>query len=102
MVSPYFARMGLLNVNPSAGWKINERVAVGAGLDLFLSTLEFRQLIPWGSVLGIPGLPAGEARVETAGAGLGANAGLTKRILYADSLHRNRVMFTEYFGDGAA
>ncbi len=87
MVSPYFAQMSLVNFNPSAGWRINDRVAVGAGLDVFASTLEFRQVVPWSALPGFPpGLPAGEARVETSGLGVGANVGLTVKLADAHRL----------------
>ncbi len=101
-ISPYFARMSLLNVNPSAGWRINDRVSVGAGLDVFVSTLEFRQVVPWGALPGFPpGLPPGEARVDTSGVGLGANAGLTIKLADAHRLaltYRSPVT-VEYDGD---
>jgi len=102
MVSPYYAQMSLLNINPSAGWRINDRVALGAGLDLFASTLEFRQVVPWSSLPGFPpGLPAGEARVETSGLGVGANIGLTVKLADAQRLaltYRSPVS-VEYEGD---
>ena len=101
-VSPYYAQMSLLNFNPSAGWRINDRVALGAGLDVFASTLEFRQVVPWGSLPGFPpGLPAGEARVETSGIGIGANIGLTVKLADAHRLalaYRSPVT-VEYEGD---
>jgi long-chain fatty acid transport protein len=102
MTSPYFAQMALLNVNPSAGWRINDRVAVGAGVDVFLSTLEFRQIVAWSALPGFPaGLPPGEARVETSGAGIGANIGLTVKLADAHRLaltYRSPVT-VEYEGD---
>lgn len=101
-VSPYSAQMSLLNFNPSAGWKINDRVSVGAGLDVFVSTLEFRQVVPWSALPGFPpGLPLGEARVDTSGVGLGANVGLTVKLADAHRLaltYRSPVT-VEYSGD---
>lgn len=58
-----------MNVNPSAGWKANEWLALGAGVDMFFSTLELRSLMPFG-----------QARAETSGFGLGANAGATLTV----------------------
>lgn len=74
--APYWAQMTLVDINPSVGWKINDRIAVGAGLDVALSSLEFKQVFPWGMALGAP-LPDGKIDVDTTGAAVGGNAGLT-------------------------
>lgn len=84
--APYFAQMTLVNVNPSAAWRVNEALSVGAGVDVFASTLEFKQAFPWGMALGAPGAPDGTAKLDVEGAGVGANAGLTWSINAAHRL----------------
>lgn len=76
-VSPYYAKMAFVEMDSAVAWQVNDRWSVGAGLALAGSSLEFRQVVPWDVILGQPGLPAGEARVETSGGGLGVQAGVT-------------------------
>jgi long-chain fatty acid transport protein len=75
--APYFAEMQLVNVNPAVAWPLSEKLRVGAGLDLYVSSLEFRQFYPWAMASGAAGLPDGVARFEADGTGLGANLGLS-------------------------
>lgn len=72
--APYETELMVFNVNPSLGYRINEKMSVGAGLDLFSSALTFKQFIPWSSQ--VPGAPDGKMKFDADGDGLGWNAGL--------------------------
>ena len=79
-LSPYYAKVTLFNFNPSAAWRLSKSVSVGAGVDVFDSSLEFRQSFPWAQALGAPGLPDGTVRADSDGTGVGGNAGLTWKV----------------------
>ena len=68
----YEAQMALVNINPSVAFKLGEHLAIGAGADVILSTLTFKQHFPWPL-----GNPAGDAEVEAFGYSFGGNAGVT-------------------------
>jgi long-chain fatty acid transport protein len=70
------ANLRVVNVNPTVATKINEKLSIGAGVDLFWSDLEFRQLMPWSAIVGAP-VPDGHAHITGDGYGFGGNAGLT-------------------------
>lgn len=74
--APYWAQMTMININPSVGWRVNDQIAIGAGLDVAMSSLRFKQIFPWGVVVKAP-VPDGEIEVDTSGTAVGANAGLT-------------------------
>ena len=98
---PYFAEIRLVNVNPSIGYKINEALSVGAGLDVFVSDLEFKQCYPWALATGNPAAPDGVARFTGDGSGLGGNVGLTWKITGAQRValvYRSSVK-VDYDGD---
>lgn len=73
--SPYFAEMGLVNVNPAAAARLGDRLLVGIGLDVYASTLEFRSTLDNGPVPG-----EGSLDLEGDGAGVGGNLGITWQI----------------------
>ncbi len=75
--TPYFAEIAMVNITPAAARQMTPDLAVGAGLDVYVSTIEFRQDVPWSAVLGAPGLPDGEIRATGDGAALGGRAGFT-------------------------
>ncbi len=72
--APYFAEMRLVNINPTYAWRLTDELAIGLGLDIFLSDLSFKQQVPWSSV--IPGSPDGKFDFYGKGYGLGFNLGL--------------------------
>jgi long-chain fatty acid transport protein len=71
--APYEAELNVLNINPSLGYRVNELLSVGAGIDVYSSTLTFKQFIPWG--MEIPGAPDGKLKFDADGDGLGWNIG---------------------------
>ena len=78
--APYFAEMMMLEFSPVAAYRVNERVTVGGGLNMYYSELEFRQVVPWGAMFGGPLDATGQARAKGDGVGLGGQAGLTLRL----------------------
>jgi len=83
-LTPYFSELITINANPSLSWKINDRLSVGAGLDVFWSQITFKQYYPPLSVT-IPGAgtftsPETTFKARGDGIGLGGNAGLTFKI----------------------
>ncbi len=99
--APYFAEMRVVNVNPSVAFRASERVAVGGGLDVLLSTLEFKQVYPWSVSTGMPGLPDGRATFDAEGAGVGAHLGVTWEPVAAHrvALTYRSAVTVEYDGD---
>lgn len=75
--SPYFAQIAMLNLTPAAARRISPAVAMGAGLDLYLSAIEFKQRVPWGRLPVFPAIPDGEIRATGEGAALGGRIGAT-------------------------
>jgi len=65
----YEARIMLADINPTIAFKISDQVAIGAGLDIFASTLEFDAAFG----------PA-KADVDADGVGIGANIGIAVNI----------------------
>ncbi len=74
-VSPYFAEMRLININPTFAMKVAPALYVGAGVDVYISELELRQMLPTG-----PAIPDGRMRFDAEGSGVGYNVGMTWRI----------------------
>lgn len=62
-------------LNPALGLKINDKLSVGFGLDIFRSSLKFEQKFPWALVAGAP-VPDGDMTFEGDGWGLGAYFGV--------------------------
>lgn len=77
--APYLAQLVVVNVNPSAAVKLGDRLSIGAGLDIFVSDLDLKQVVPWSLLTGLP-LPDGEEKICANGQGLGANLGLTWQV----------------------
>lgn len=77
--APYYAEMKLINLNPVVAAKVGDKVSVAAGLDCYWSSLNLKQVFPWGMVAGNPMIPDGEVRLQGDGIGLGANAAITFR-----------------------
>lgn len=73
---PYFAEVQLVNINPSVAYKINDRIAIGGGVDVYNSELNLKQYVPWSQVVGNPAAPDGEMKFEGDGSGVGWNAGI--------------------------
>jgi len=93
--------MAFVQFDSAVVWRMTDRVWLGAGLSLAGSTLEFRQMVPWDQVLGQPGLPPGEARVETSGGGVGAQLGVTWTVMpgHRLALVARTPVKVEYDGD---
>ena len=98
--SPYWAQMQLLNINPSAAIELAPGLSLGVGVDIYLSSLKFKQSFPWSQVLHAQA-PDGNAVFSGDGAGLGGNAGLTWAITDKQRLaftYRSQVT-VDYSGD---
>lgn len=78
--APYFSQMEVLDLSPVVATRINDQLSIGAGLDMYYSELETRQLVPWAMALSAPGLPDGEAKMEGDGVGVGAHFGMTWKV----------------------
>lgn len=98
--APYSAELAVVNVNPSLAAKLGEKVSVAAGVDVFLSQLDIKQVMPWSMLTGVP-MPDGAAHLNGEGAGVGGNAAITYRPTKAQSLaltYRSPVK-VDYEGD---
>lgn len=73
--TPYYTEMVTINANPSVAYKINDRVSLGAGLDILWSQLTLRQFYP-----AIFGNPETMVRAKGDGVGVGGNAAITFNI----------------------
>jgi len=71
--APYSAELTVINVNPALAVKLNDQFSVAAGLDVFMSRLDIKQVMPWSMLTGVR-MPDGTAHLEGDGAGVGANA----------------------------
>lgn len=99
--APYHSELVVVNVNPSFAMRVNERVAVGVGLDMYQSELDLRQYMPWGAVVGNPAAPDGELRFDGDGTGVGGNIGVQIQVAEKQQLalvYRSRVK-VDYDGD---
>lgn len=73
----YEASMALVNINPTVAFNITDNFAIGGGVDIIVSRLQFKQYFPW-SLFGP--FADGAADVDAYGYGLGANVGATWKI----------------------
>lgn len=99
--APYHSELVVVNVNPSVALKVNDRISVGAGVDVFQSELDLRQYMPWGAVVGNPLAPDGEMRFDGEGTGVGGNIGIQIQLAEKQQLalvYRSRVK-VDYEGD---
>jgi len=99
--APYYAMMKSINLNPSLATRIGESLAVGVGVNLMWSELEFKQGLPWlPPPAGLMG-PVSRLRFDGDGYGFGANIGLTWQVSDAQRVavsYRSPVS-VEYDGD---
>lgn len=82
---PHFAEMSVVNVNPTLAMRLNERVAVGVGVDLYRSQLTLKQWVPWSAMAGVP-LPEGEIKAEGDGMAVGGNAAISVKLTQKQTL----------------
>jgi len=68
---PYFSELGVVNVNPTIAGRLAKGISIGLGVDLYMSTIEQKALVP--------ALGFGEVKLSGSGSGLGANAAVTWR-----------------------
>ena len=73
----WYTELMTVDVTPTISWRITDRVAIGAGLDIFWSQLTLKQFYPAFPAFGIP-----ENSVEAKGDGMGfsGNAGITVNL----------------------
>lgn len=99
--APYSAELTVVNVNPTLATKLGDKVSVAAGLDVYLSRLDMKQVLPWSLLTG-GAMPDGTAHLQGDGAGVGGNAAVTYRPTKAQSValtYRSPVK-VDYEGDG--
>lgn len=99
--APYSAELMVINLNPTVAARINDRLAVAAGLDVFMSRLDIKQVLPWSQLTG-GAVPDGTAHLQGDGTGIGGNAAVTYRLTQAQSLaltYRSPVK-VDFEGDG--
>jgi long-chain fatty acid transport protein len=75
-VLPYEGTLLTVAVTPTIAARINDRIAVAAGLDIVYSSLELKQDFPWRAVTLSPGTPDGELKFDGNGWGLGGFASI--------------------------
>ncbi len=77
--APYFAELAVLDINPTVARRINDRIAVGAGVSVMYSELDIKSVVPWWGIMGQPPSPAldGNVRFNGDGLGVGANIAMT-------------------------
>ena len=98
--APYSAELTVVNVNPTLAAKLGDKVSVAAGLDVYMSRLDMKQVMPW-SVLTKGAMPDGTAHLQGDGEGVGGNAAITYHPTKAQSLaltYRSPVK-VDYDGD---
>ncbi len=83
--APCFTELRSLALSAVAATSLSEQVSVAGGLRIVWSSLDLRQIYPWGPAVGVPGLPDGKSRFEADGVGVGLQVAVTWRI---DDAHR--------------
>ena len=73
----WFTELMTVDVSPTVSWRINDRVAVGGGLDIYWSELTLKQFYPAFPAFGIP---ENSVKAQGDGMGIGGNVGLTINI----------------------
>ena len=100
--APYSAELTVINVNPTIATKLGDKVSVAAGLDVYMSRLDIKQVLPW-SQLTRGAMPDGKAHLQGDGAGVGGNAAITYRPTKSQSLaltYRSPIK-VDYDGDSS-
>ncbi|HMO03529.1 MAG TPA: TonB-dependent receptor [Kiritimatiellia bacterium] len=75
--TPYFTELIAVNLNPSLGYRVNDRLSVGGGISLLYSELDLRQIYPWSVATGNPSAPDGTSYFQGDGSGIGINLALS-------------------------
>lgn len=70
----YEAQMIVANINPTVAYRVSDRLSIGAGVDLYLSSLMLKQRVEV-----IPGVVQ-DAETEMTGASLGGNLAITYNV----------------------
>lgn len=79
--TPYSVALETVNISPTIATKFfNDRLLVGAGLDVMWSEIKLKQFYPWFLVTGNSASPDGSLSSDGDGWGLGGNLGLTWQI----------------------
>ncbi len=78
--APYSAELTVVNVNPTLAARVNERVAVGVGADVYWSQVSLKQRMPWSMLTGSPLSADGVIHAEGEGMAVGANAAVSVKV----------------------
>lgn len=73
----YFTRLQTININPAISVRLNDKLSIGAGLDVMWSDLVFKQFYSWAP---FGGVTDGNAKLAGDGFGYGGNIGLTWQV----------------------
>ncbi len=74
-IAPYDALLQTAAFSPAFGYRVNDRLSIGAGLDIYYSTVTLDQAFPWAAVVG-PGAVDGDMVFDGDGWGLGGFLGI--------------------------
>lgn len=74
-LAPYSAEMALVAVQPAAALRLGPDWSVGAGVDVYVANLTFKQVFPWSAVFG-PAAPAGTLKADGDAQAVSGHAGL--------------------------
>lgn len=87
--APYYAEITVVDFTPTVAYRLNDQLSLGAGVDVFWSDFNVKQIYPWSAVTRDPAAPDGQAEFSADGEGIGGNVALTW-----DATKRQRVALT--------
>ncbi len=96
--APYYAKLQVININPTFAAKLGDKVSFALGADVFQSDLKFEQNFPW---FQFAGDQAAKLTFDGSGYGFGANAAVNWKMLekhWVAVTYRSPVK-VEYDGD---
>ena len=70
--APVYSQMMVADISPALAWRVSDSVSVGAGLDMYYGSLEFRQLAPF--------RPDSRITADMDGYAVGGNLGITWQV----------------------
>ncbi len=74
---PYFSELIVIDVAPSVAFGISDRLRVGVGMDIYISQLDLRQVMPWDQFPGPRTGQVGSFRASGDGTAVGGNLALS-------------------------
>lgn len=77
--TPFDSVLQTFAINPAIGFDLNDRISLGAGLDIYHSRLKLDQAYSWGLATGFP-FPDGDMTFEGEGTGVGGYIGVNFKL----------------------